>query len=57
MPHVTIGHDAPREVLVAAARAIEPYLPLREDVTVATLLQGSPEPDSWHTVAQFPLGG
>jgi 2'-5' RNA ligase len=57
VPHVTIGHDAPREVLVRAARAIEPHLPIREEVTAATLLQGSPEPDSWHTIAQFPLGG
>ncbi len=57
VPHVTIGHDAPREVLVAAARAIEPHLPIREEVTVATLLQGSPDPGSWHTVAEFPLSG
>jgi 2'-5' RNA ligase len=57
VPHVTIGHDAPREVLVAAARAIEPHLPIREDVTVATLLRGSPDPGSWHTVAEFPLSG
>jgi 2'-5' RNA ligase len=55
VPHLTVGHDAPVEVLRAAADAIRPQLPIRAQVTTVQLIQGSAEPDSWHTVADFPL--
>jgi 2'-5' RNA ligase len=56
IPHLTIGHDAPTEVLRAAAGAIAPRLPIRAHVASARLIQGSTEPDSWRTVADLPLG-
>ena len=56
VPHLTIGHDAPVALLRAAADAVRPRLPIRGRVAVAQLIEGSREPASWHTVAEFPLG-
>lgn len=56
VPHLTIGHDAPVEVLRAAAEAIAPLLPIRTRVTAVHVMHGSPEADSWRTVVALPLG-
>jgi 2'-5' RNA ligase len=55
VPHLTVGHDAPIEVLRAAAAAIRPLLPVRAHVTAVRLMQGSAEAASWRTVAELPL--
>jgi 2'-5' RNA ligase len=56
MPHLTVGQDQPEDALESAARAIEPRLPVTARVTTAVLMHGSREPDSWHVVAELPLG-
>lgn len=56
VPHLTVGHDMPVELLQAAADAIEEHLPIQAHVAAAHLIQGSHEPASWHTVAELPLG-
>ncbi len=55
VPHMTVGHDAPIEVLRAAATAIRPQLPIYARVAAARLIQGSSEPGSWRTIADLPL--
>ncbi|GLY87224.1 2'-5' RNA ligase family protein [Actinoallomurus iriomotensis] len=55
-PHLTIGHDAPRHLLERAAEAVAAHLPIRTSVDAVSLVVGSPEADSWHAVAGFPLG-
>jgi 2'-5' RNA ligase len=55
VPHLTVGHDAPVEVLRAAAEAIRPLLPIRARITTVHLMQGSRAAASWHTVAALPL--
>jgi 2'-5' RNA ligase len=55
VPHLTVGHDAPIEVLRAAAEAIRPLLPVRAKITTARLMRGSPDSTPWHTVAELPL--
>lgn len=55
VPHLTVGHDAPVEVLRAAAEAIGPRLPVRAHVTAVWLMRGSAEAASWQTVAELPL--
>lgn len=50
-PHLTIGHDAPRPLLERAAEAVSTRLPIQADVRSVRLISGSPEPDSWPTVA------
>ena len=57
VPHLTIGHDAPRHLLTHAAEAVVSQLPIRAGVESVRLIAGVPEPDSWHTVAEFRLGG
>jgi 2'-5' RNA ligase superfamily len=60
VPHLSVGHDAPRAVLQAAA--VEPHLPnradvpIRADVACVRLIMGAPEPGAWHALAEFPLG-
>lgn len=56
VPHLTIGHDVPVEVLRAAERAVRPRLPIRTTVTVARLMQEGATDGRWHTVADYPLG-
>jgi 2'-5' RNA ligase len=55
VPHLTIGHDMPVDVLRGAADAIGPRLPIRSRVRTVSLLRGSSEPAAWHTIAEFPL--
>jgi 2'-5' RNA ligase len=54
-PHVTVGNDAPVQVLQAAADAIQPRLPVRERITNVRLMQGAPAAGTWHVVAELPL--
>ena len=56
VPHLTIGHGAPREVLAAAGARVEPHLPIRVRVASVRLMAGSDAAGSWRTVAEFPLG-
>ena len=56
VPHLTVGQDRPDDALEAAARAIEPSLPVTARVSTAVLMHGSLEPDSWRVVAELPLG-
>jgi 2'-5' RNA ligase len=55
IPHVTIGDDAPVEVLQAAADVVRPLLPIRARITTALLMQGAPVAGTWHAVAALPL--
>src|SRR5690349_14807212 len=57
VPHLTIGQDRPTDALEAAARAIEPSLPVMARVSTVVLMHGSPEPDSWRAAAELRLGG
>jgi 2'-5' RNA ligase len=56
VPHLTIGHDAPVPVLSDAARAVSVLLPIVAAVETVRLIAGAPEPRSWHTLREFPLG-
>jgi 2'-5' RNA ligase len=57
VPHQTIGHDHPHEVLTAAAAEVQQQLPIHAWVSTVHLLVGRPEPDtSWTTLTDFPLG-
>ncbi len=56
IPHLTVGHDWPADVLTAAAAEITPRLPIRSRVRAVHLLVGSAEPDSWRVVADLELG-
>lgn len=56
VPHLTIGHDAPKDVLAQAAEAVTAQLPIRAAVGSVRLIAGTLEPDSWHTVHEFGLG-
>jgi 2'-5' RNA ligase len=56
VPHLTIGHDAPLDVLDRAGRAVAAHLPVHASIEAVRLIAGSPSPDSWWTLAEFPLG-
>ncbi|MEV4545170.1 2'-5' RNA ligase family protein [Micromonospora echinaurantiaca] len=56
VPHLTIGHDAPKHVLAQAAEAVAGHLPIRATVDAVRLIAGAPEPDSWHTLREFRFG-
>jgi 2'-5' RNA ligase len=56
VPHLTVGQGQAEELLESAARAIEPALPFSARVSSAVLMLGSLEPDTWHVVAEMPLG-
>ena len=57
VPHLTLGHDHPADVLAAAGEAVLPYLPIHARIDRLTLITGRREPgDSWLTRAVFPLG-
>jgi 2'-5' RNA ligase len=56
VPHLTVGHDAPRDRLRAAAAEVAIGLPVRAEITSAHLIVGSRAPGSWRTVAELPLG-
>jgi len=55
VPHLTIGHDAAREVLAAAGADVERQLPIRFGVESVRLMAGTNAPGSWRTLAEFPL--
>jgi len=55
VPHLTVGHGAPVDVLRAAEDAIRPLLPVRARITTVLLMEGSPDTASWHTVAEVNL--
>lgn len=56
VPHLTIGHNAARPVLEAAARAVSAHLPIRATAGVVRLITGTPDHSPWRTVCEFPLG-
>jgi 2'-5' RNA ligase len=56
VPHLTIGHDAARDVLAEAAADVESHLPIRFGVEGVRLMAGSSAAGSWRTLAEFPLG-
>ena len=57
VPHLTLGHDHPVDVLKAAGEAVLPQLPIRGRVDTLRLITGRREPgESWLTRALFPLG-
>jgi 2'-5' RNA ligase len=55
VPHLTIGHDAARDVLARAGNAVAEWLPIRATVGGVRLLAGSPTADSWRTLHEFRL--
>ena len=57
VPHLTIGHDAPQRILSEAAEGVAGFLPIRASVDTVRLIAGTPRPDGWRTVRDFPLGG
>ena len=57
VPHLTVGERQPRDVLVAAAAAVAPHLPIHARADTVRLIAGRPEPGGgWRTAATFPLG-
>lgn len=57
VPHLTIGHDAPKQALIEAADAVAGFLPIRATVNTVRLIAGTPGTDGWHTIRDLPLGG
>jgi 2'-5' RNA ligase len=55
LPHLTVGQDAPVDVLRDAAKQIEPLLPVRAHITAVHVMCGAPRVASWRTVARLPL--
>jgi len=55
VPHLTIGHDAPRDVLARAGDAVAQLLPIRATVRGVRLIAGSATPDSWRILHEFRL--
>jgi hypothetical protein len=56
VPHLTVGHDAPKSALDEAAEAVSRQLPIRASADAVRLIAGSSEPNSWRTLHEFPLG-
>jgi 2'-5' RNA ligase len=56
IPHLTVGDSAPLADLRAAERSVQALLPIPARVTMARLICGSMEPNSWHTITELPLG-
>ena len=57
VPHLTLGHGHPREVLAAAEREVLPRLPITGTATDLVLLAQREPSGRWHRHAAFPLGG
>jgi hypothetical protein len=52
-----VAHGHPPSVLREAAARVASALPIHAPVDAVRLIVGRPEPgDSWHSVAEFPLG-
>jgi 2'-5' RNA ligase len=57
VPHLTVGHDHPVEVLRAAGDAVRAHLPIRARAGTLRLLAGpSAAGGPWSALADFPLG-
>lgn len=56
VPHLTIGHDGPRQALAEAAEAVAGQLPIRASVEAVRLLAGAPVPGGWRPLHEFALG-
>jgi 2'-5' RNA ligase len=56
VPHLTIGHDAPRADLDAAGRDVAARLPVTAQITTVDLVAGVTGSRPWRTVATFRLG-
>lgn len=56
VPHLTIGHDHPQDVLSRAADAVSAQLPIHAAIRGVRLIAGSHQADSWRTLCEFPLG-
>jgi 2'-5' RNA ligase len=56
VPHLTVGDNASHTELLAAERDLLPMLPIAMGVTAVQVMCGTNQPDSWHTVAELPLG-
>lgn len=54
VPHLTIGHDHPAQVLSAAAAEVRRHLPIHAWVSTVHLLVRTG--DSWTVLTDFPLG-
>lgn len=55
VPHLTIGHDHPREVLDAAADEVSPQLPIHAPIRAVRLIAGTPGQAPWRVLCEFPL--
>ena len=56
IPHLTVGDHAATTALREADLTVSAALPIHARVTQARLICGSPEPNSWRTMTEFPLG-
>ncbi len=55
VPHLTVGHGAPAAELRHAEEIVRGHLPISTEVTAAQVVRWSPEPGSFHAVAELPL--
>jgi 2'-5' RNA ligase len=56
VPHLTIGHDALRERLAAAAEEVAAHLPIAARVEAVRLIARGGVTEPWRTVRELPLG-
>ncbi len=56
VPHLTVAHEAPAEVVDAVRRDVMRRLPLRTRATEAWLLYGENAPPGWEVRQRFALG-
>jgi 2'-5' RNA ligase len=56
VPHLTIGHDAPRKQLDAAAEAVAAHLPIAARVETVRLIARDGATEPWRTLRELPLG-
>ena len=56
IPHLTVGDHAPLTALREADETVTAALPIHARITHARLICGAPEPNSWRTMTEFPLG-
>ena len=56
VPHLTIGHRHPVEVLLSAENAVQPYLPIAASASAVTLVTQQSAGGIWTKSAVFALG-
>jgi 2'-5' RNA ligase len=56
VPHLTIGHGAPKHVLSHAVQAVSTHLPINATIDVVRLIAGTPDQHPWLTLHEFTLG-